>query len=270
MNKATLKKDLIKLRDGFKEYQDALREVYKARNAYDQEKESAAREIETERRESLIEEFGRLEKYMARMPGIMMNGVAFNRQFSIFDSALDQTLFDNPIKGEALKLAVQMAIKAVGVAESFEEADVKKLTKTTPIVFVSYNFAEKNKDVTEKIMTFIKSFPVAVSLGSEPDNKSVSSKVKGKINDADIVVGVMTADEKTSDDKYKSSDWIIQELAYALGQGKTIIRLIESNADKQGRIFGDSEYISFERADTSEALIKLSAVLQKKLEELGG
>ena len=270
MDQKTLEKEIIQFRDDLKEYQGIMRDIWSEQNRYSGEEtiEKLRRTKETPLREKLIEEFGKLEKYLIKL-GVSMNGVVYGTTFPIFDSALDAKLFDSPVKGEALLMAVQMAIKAVGIVKSFDDKDFGRLEKKTPIVFISYNFSEKNREITQKFIDFISKFDVAISLGSETDTISISEKVKTKIDDADMVVAIMTKDEQDDKGAWSPSKWIIEELAYALAnKNKEIIRLLEKGCDTNGRIFGDKEYIPFDRENPTEAFIKLVDVLKKKINEV--
>jgi hypothetical protein len=270
MNQKTLEKQIIQFKNDLKEYQNIVRNIWSERRNYaNQDKiDNLIKTKETPLREKLIENFGELERYFVKM-GIPTKASSYGRVFPVFDSALEENLLDNLVKDEALPMALQMAIKAVGVVKSLNDKDFEKLGKKTPIIFVSYNFADKNKGITTTFKNFISKFDVAISEGSETDTISVSEKVKTKIDDADIVVAIMTKDEQDDKGNWSPSKWIIEELAYALAdKNKEIIRLLEKGCDSNGRIFGDKEYIQFERENTSEALIKLAEVLNKKINKV--
>lgn len=267
MDKKKLKKELVEFRDLFKEYQSAVQSMWAERNRYSgsDEIQKIREELETPLREQLTEKLGMLEGYLRKM-GVPMQAVWFGRTMPIFDTALDSKIFDSPGKGETLKMAVQMAIKAVGMADSIDENDVSRMDRKTPVVFVSYNFADKNKELASNIISFLESQGVAVLVGSEPTPDSVSEKVKGKIDDSDIVVGLMTADEEDAEGRWSASKWIRDELAYALANSeRVVIRMIEEGCDTAGRIFGDREYIPFNRENLTPALIKLAQMLQPYL-----
>lgn len=269
MDQAKLEKEIIQFRDDLKEYQKIVRRIWKIPYYSRLEESKKLREVEeAPLREKLVEEFGKLEKYLMKM-GISMVATMYNRSFPIFDSALDEQLSDNPIKGGALSMAIQMTTKAVGIVKSLNDKDLGRLEKKTPIIFISYNFGEKSKDITKKFKDFISKFDIAISEGSEVNTISVSEKVKTKIDDADIVVAIMTKDEQNDKGIWSPSKWIVEELAYALAnKNKEIIRLLEKGCDTSGRIFGDKEYISFDRKNPTEALIKLAEVLNKKINKV--
>lgn len=267
MEENKLEKEIIQFRDNLKEYQKIVQIIWGAkRDCLEWEKiQEMIDTKEAPLREKLVEEFGELERYFVKI-GITMQASQYGIVFPIFDTALEKKLFDNPGKGESLSIAIQMAIKAVGVVKSLDDKEIRRLKKETPIIFVSYNFDEKNKKIVQKFIDFISKFDVAISLGLETDTISVSEKVKIKINDADIVVAIMTKDEQDGKGAWSPSKWIIEEMAYALAdKNKEIIRLLENGCDSEGRIFGDKEYILFERKNPSEALIKLAELLNKKI-----
>jgi len=266
MNKKELEKELMRFRDEFKEYQKIVSTMWDlARDSYYRNREEIEkiRKQEAVLRERLTEALGVLEPYLRRL-GVFMKSVAHGRTFPVFDTALDSQIFDNPAKGESLRMATQMSIKAVGLLKSKDVGDLKR---KTPIVFVAHSFREENKDLLDKFLRFLRTFNIAISLGSEADTISVSKKIKQKINDSDIVLGIMTKDEQDAKGNWSASKWVIEELSYSLGDNKEIIRLIENGCDKEGRIFGDREYIEFFREDTSDAIIKLTEVLSKKIEK---
>lgn len=272
MDQKALEKEIIQFRDDLKEYQQVMGDVWGEQRRYwcysgIEKIEDLIKTKEISLREKLVEDFGKLERYLIKM-GITMNAVKYQRVFPIFDSALDAQLFNNPIKGEALSMAIQAVIKAVGIVKSFSDKDFGKLERKTPIVFVPHNLGEKNKGIVQMFIDFISKFDVEISLGSETDTVSVSEKIKSKIDDADMVLAVMTKDEQDGKGIWSASKWIIDELAYSLGKNKEIIRLIESGCDTNGRIFGDREYIPFDRENSTEALTKLAEVLNKKINKV--
>lgn len=270
MNKKELEKELIRFRDDFKEYQKRVSRMWKlAGDGYLKNREAIEKIAKQEiiLREELTENLGILESYLKRL-GVSMQISAYGRIFPIFDTALSSKIFDNPSKGDALEAAVQMTIKAVGLLKGKDENEINQLTRKTPIIFVAHSFKEENNYLIEKFLKFLQTFDIAISLGSEVNTNSISEKIKKKIDDSDIVLGIMTKDEQNAEGNWSASKWIVEELAYSLGnKDREIIRLIESGCDKEGRIFGDREYIEFHKEDISDALIKLAEVLNKKIEK---
>lgn len=124
-----LKKQLVIFRDKMKEYQNICEDIWQAKNNNDKSKELF--KIEKPLREELVEMWGRLEKFFEKM-GISTIGSGYGRQFCIFDQALDSRFNSNPNKSGALSMAIQEAIKAVGVADSFKEQELVEDIKFHP------------------------------------------------------------------------------------------------------------------------------------------
>lgn len=125
-----LKKQLVIFRDKMKEYQNICKNIWKAKNNYNSDESRKLFKKEEPLREELIEMWGRLEKFFEKM-GISIIGSAYNRQFNIFDHALDSR-FHNNFKGDSLSMAVQESIKAVGIADSFKEQELVEDIKFHP------------------------------------------------------------------------------------------------------------------------------------------
>lgn len=266
MNQKTLEKEITQFRDDLKAYQEIVQDIWRIpRYSRSEEFEKIRETKEAPLREKLTEDFGKLERYLRKI-GISMMASQYGISFPIFDSALEEKLFDNPTKGGSLQMALQMTIKALGIIKSMDDKEFRKLEKGIPTVFIPYNLGEKNKEIVTKFIDFISKFDVVISVGSETDTTSVSEKVKLKIDNADIIIAIITKDEQDDKGNWSSSKWIIEELAYSLGcKNKEIIRLIEKDCITDGRIFGDKEYILFNRENPTEAFIKLAEVLNKKI-----
>jgi Flp pilus assembly protein TadD len=61
----------------------------------------------------------------------------------------------------------------------------------------------------------------------------------------------------TEDAVWKTSDWIIQEIGFAMGRGCKLIILLEEGVREPGSLQGDLEYIKFERASPAKCSTKL-------------
>ena len=99
--------------------------------------------------------------------------------------------------------------------------------------------------------------------------KLLSTKVKEKMEGKNLFIGICTAKEYTTDLfslkrgfynkdifkvnkanlELKISDWILQEIGFAVGRGLKIILLREDGVREPGGLLGDLEYIPFNRND---------------------
>jgi hypothetical protein len=62
-----------------------------------------------------------------------------------------------------------------------------------------------------------------IDSGERPDARSISEKIKTRIIDCDIFLGIFTKRERLGDtDEYATSQWVFEEKTYAVGLNKKI------------------------------------------------
>lgn len=127
--------------------------------------------------------------------------------------------------------------------------------------FFSYSFRPDNNDLVGLISDQLLCLGFEIVEGDDPRPTSVSEKVKGKIDSCDVVVVLMTNELATSEG-CSASDWVKQEAIYALGRRLPVIRLIEDGVATDGKMFGDQEYIPFERSNPAKAIVTLGRMLR--------
>jgi tetratricopeptide (TPR) repeat protein len=151
--------------------------------------------------------------------------------------------------------------------------------------FIGHSFNETDKPIVAK---FIESFEALVGAipgfswdhAEEAEPSSVSQKVLEKIRDKNVFIGICTPNERVietellrkvplsskvwapvTDLKWKTSDWIIQEIGLAIGRNMKVILLVEEGVRKPGGLFGDVEYIPFPRNAPEKSINKLLQML---------
>ena len=149
--------------------------------------------------------------------------------------------------------------------------------------FVAHSFSIDDKEL---IGIFVEHFDsLASSLpgfrwdhAQPAEPVSVSGKVLTKIEGKNVFIGICTRNEyvvspKTvfripfvkliglNEIRWKTSDWIIQEIGLAVGRGMMVIIFLEDGVRKPGGLFGDIEYISFSRRNPHASLDKLLQML---------
>ncbi len=173
-----LKKSLSKFREKIKEYQNICKDMWHARRRYDNNKINELRKKEEPLREELIEMWGRLEKFFKKM-GISIMGSVYNKQFYIFDQAFSSIVFDNPIKGNSLSMALQASIKAIGVASSYNEQDLIEDIKFHPQIKVGCLKLFEDGHYSESVE---KGFKIVKDRLRELTNYEKGSEAFGKTN----------------------------------------------------------------------------------------
>lgn len=128
--------------------------------------------------------------------------------------------------------------------------------------FAGHSFDEKDAILVGKILKFLGSAGVECESGESAENRSVSAKVRGRIDRNPIFVGIFTCRCKLNGQEvYSTSNWVIQESGYALGKGKELILLVENSIDNFPELQGDLEYIPFQRNSLADAFLKLNEIV---------
>src|SRR3990172_8386795 len=136
------------------------------------------------------------------------------------------------------------------------------MDQTTLKAFAGHSFDERDKQIVDKILQFLRSDRVECESGELAENRSVSAKIKERIDRNLIFVGIFTRRCKL-DGKYlySTSNWVIQESGYALGKDKELILLVEDNIDNFPELQGDLEHIPFQREALDSTFIKLNEII---------
>ncbi len=152
--------------------------------------------------------------------------------------------------------------------------------------FVGHSFGESDRDVITKFLdhfrTLAKVYPgFSWDHAEEPELKTLSEKVLAKIEDKNVFIGICTRREKAVEEaslakpmfqksmlmasegafKWKTSDWIIQEIGLAIGRKMKLILFLEEGVRDPGGLYGDLEYIPFDRARPHDSFDKLLQML---------
>ncbi|MCJ7631397.1 nucleotide-binding protein [Candidatus Bathyarchaeota archaeon] len=139
--------------------------------------------------------------------------------------------------------------------------------------FVGHSFSDKDSQLVRDIKDFIESAGIECTTGEKAQNSSVAEKVKERIKNSDIFVGVFTHDNEVFTTKeilrsllskakeYTTSNWVIQECGFALGLNKALILLVERGIHKFPELQGDMELIYFTRESLQDAFLKLNQML---------
>ena len=153
-------------------------------------------------------------------------------------------------------------------------------TKVELKAFVGHSFADRDEDLTNKIIRHIEGYDILCKTGEKAQNKSVSQKVRERIDECDLFVGIFTKgmelcgeildkgilarfckNKASRSDLFMTSNWVIQESGYALGKGKSLLLMVEKGIYNFPELQGDQEVVPFDRSDINAALVRLSDML---------
>lgn len=125
-------------------------------------------------------------------------------------------------------------------------------------IFVGHSFAEQDKPFVDSLLELLRAAGLEVLTGEAPQEGRISDKVRTRIEAADVFLGVFTRGTRLRGRRtYNTSAWVIDEKAYAYAKNKRLLLLKETGVESLGGIQGDYEYVEFDRASPSPALVKL-------------
>jgi len=136
--------------------------------------------------------------------------------------------------------------------------------------FIGHSFNEADSQLIQKIVKFIESTGIKCETGERAQNSSIANKVRERIIDNDIFVGIFTRDRriaskirffKKKETIHITSNWIIQESGFALGKNKELILMVEDGIYKFPELQGDLELVYFERDSLEQAYLKVNQMI---------
>lgn len=176
--------------------------------------------------------------------------VHFQRLLTYAEHATVRSRYDEDINAILKEYSVRVVVPLKALRGSGAQRQVirtkKEVEATT--VFVGHSFAKNDEAVVDFVLKTFESIGIATVTGGKPRADRISDKVKDLINEQPIFVGIFTRRDKISGKpQWTTTEWVIDEKAYAYGKDKTLILLKEDGVGSIGGIQGDYEYISFTR-----------------------
>lgn len=125
-------------------------------------------------------------------------------------------------------------------------------------VFIGQSFTVSDANMNDMIKGLVEAYGLPCSTGEKPRAESVSVKVRERIDEHAIFLGIFARRDKIKGkSEWTTSPWIIDEKAYAFAKGKKLILLKETGVGSIGGIQGDYEYVEFQRDALAQLFIKL-------------
>ena len=121
--------------------------------------------------------------------------------------------------------------------------------------FVGHSFASRDREIVQQIKDFLGRLGVKCDSGFRPEPKGVSDKVRQRIQNAELFVGIFTRRSKNEDGTYSTSTWVVEEKAAAIAGDKRLLLFVEDGVSEFGGLQGDHEYIPFSRRNLGTALV---------------
>jgi len=153
--------------------------------------------------------------------------------------------------------------------------------------FVGHSFSLTDEGVVTAFLSFLTTVSGVVpgftwDHAEEAAPKELSEKVRGKMEGKNLFIAICTARERVIqveklsvmplfksrscgnaiDFQSKTSDWVTQEIAYALGRDMDLIVLLEKGVRVPGGLQGNLEYIEFTREAPANSFNKILQMIK--------
>ncbi|WP_137291653.1 toll/interleukin-1 receptor domain-containing protein [Natronorubrum halophilum] len=127
-------------------------------------------------------------------------------------------------------------------------------------IYVSH--APRDLELVQELFSTVKNFPFGVHIALEEVESGRSRKrLEGRLANSDVVVAVLTGGSA-------DSQWINQEIGYALAKGIPVIPLLDDDRLRGGFI-GDAEGVAIDRQNLSFTIFNLLSRLRSELAPIG-
>jgi tetratricopeptide (TPR) repeat protein len=124
--------------------------------------------------------------------------------------------------------------------------------------FLGHSFLPEDVPVVSFFKELLNEMMVKCLSGERPEVNQVHEKVKKRILDANIFVGLFTRRDKIEGKElWRTTDWVIEEMSFAAAKGKKLLLLREHGVADFGGLQGNQEYIEFDRNNLHLSAAKL-------------
>jgi hypothetical protein len=190
--------------------------------------------------------------------------VHFQRLLTASEKATSRGFYEKEIRAILKNSRLRLVIPLKQMRGESRPASLP--SEFAPTAFVAHSFSDEDMPVVASVIGLLEALGIQVVTGERPRASSVSEKVKVRIEAQHIFVGIFTRRDKLSGKtEWVTSPWLIDEKAYAVGQGKSLILLRERGVSSLGGIQGDYEYIEFSRADLESLMIQLLQLFELRV-----
>jgi hypothetical protein len=174
--------------------------------------------------------------------------VNFQRILTFSEHATTRSRYDVEIRSILRDYATKVVLP---LKQSKGRHVLSPLTQVKPVMhsaFVGQSFMTNDRQVNTCVVQTLEALGLSVVTGEKPRADQISEKVKRLIEEQSIFVGVFTRRDKIARKaEWTTSNWVIDEKAYALGRKKPLVLIKEHGVGSIGGIQGDYEYIEFSR-----------------------
>lgn len=187
--------------------------------------------------------------------------VHFQRLLTYSEHATVRTRYDAEMRAILKEYSVAVVIPMKAQRGVYALPSTPAPRKKQPVelsAFVGHSFDSADSVISRFVIDVLTALGVDVETGTKPRAERISEKVKTLIDQQEIFVGVFTRRERiVGKQQWTTTEWVIDEKAYAYGKDKVLILLKEDGVGSIGGIQGDYEYLSFSRESLHSLAVSL-------------
>ncbi len=133
---------------------------------------------------------------------------------------------------------------------------------TGPTVFLAYPFRTRDTWIRHYVAPLLKSYGCNVHIGHFP-GENIQDAVTRAISKSQLLVAFLTKYVKLATGRWISSDWVLQEAAFASGKGIPVIVVRELGVTTDVGILGDIQVIPLDMRAPFLALVQLRSAVHR-------
>jgi tetratricopeptide (TPR) repeat protein len=125
-------------------------------------------------------------------------------------------------------------------------------------VFIMHHFDENGRSRARQLTDILKLLNISTVFGENFCGQEISAGVRSRIEDSRLVVGLLTRDVEISKNKWQPSQWIVQEITWAVARGIPVLLAVENGVVFNGGLVGELEQIFFKNGDYTSAVHRIA------------
>lgn len=136
------------------------------------------------------------------------------------------------------------------------------MSKAGKHVFIIHHFDAEGRKRANLLAEILQLLTIEVMFGENLGGQRISDGVRKRIESARLVVAVLTRDIKVGEDTWQPSQWILQEVIWAVAHHVPCLLVVEEGVKFDGGIAGDLEQIRFAPGDFALSLARIVGQVQ--------
>lgn len=135
-------------------------------------------------------------------------------------------------------------------------------------IFLSMSFRPEDQPLVSAVSTIIETQDLRVVTGRQLAGAVLTEEIRKRIDNCDALVALCSRRDALASGGFSVSQWVRDELAYAVAQNKPALALVEEDVQLEGML-EQRERAHFDRANPSDAYVKLAVSLAQWRQDAG-